>query len=166
MLITSTKFKFKKNEYVFIFDTFRERNLKPRFAEPNTIDYAIGLKWKQLEGQEKQLLDEVKRRMQYASEQLQIEIDEMLLEHQTQMLRDGKKTFTENYNIYVIIDIHRSNSNSDICNCEMICNIFYRNNNSVTIYNGKMVKCRDSHRSRNCLLCHVAYIRKYRLFNI
>ena len=69
---------------------FRERELKPRYAEPNSIESTIGLKWKQLELQEKQLLDEVKRRMQYASEQLQVEIDQMLLEHQAQVLRDGK----------------------------------------------------------------------------
>ncbi len=70
---------------------FRERELKPRFAEPNTIEYTIGLKWKQLELQEKQLLEEVKGRMQLASEQLQVEVDQMLLEHQAQRLRDGKK---------------------------------------------------------------------------
>jgi proline- and glutamine-rich splicing factor len=70
---------------------FRERELKPRFAEPNTIEYTIGLKWKQLELQEKQLLEEVKGRMQIASEQLQVEVDQMLLEHQAQRLRDGKK---------------------------------------------------------------------------
>jgi hypothetical protein len=28
--------------------------------------------------------------MQYASEQLQVEIDQMLLEHQAQVLRDGR----------------------------------------------------------------------------
>ncbi|CAF2717752.1 unnamed protein product [Rotaria sp. Silwood2] len=67
---------------------FKERELRPRFAEPNTIEYTIGLKWKQLEIQEKQLLEEVKKRMQYASEQLQIEINQMLLEHEAQVLRD------------------------------------------------------------------------------
>ncbi|CAF0723713.1 unnamed protein product [Rotaria sp. Silwood1] len=67
---------------------FKERELPPRFAEPNTIEYTIGLKWKQLELQEKQLLEEVKKRMQYASEQLQIEINQMLLEHEAQLLRD------------------------------------------------------------------------------
>ena len=69
---------------------FRERELKPRFAEPNTIEQTIGLKWKELELQEKQLLDEVKRRMQFASEQLQNEIDQMLLDHQAQLIREGK----------------------------------------------------------------------------
>ena len=68
----------------------RERQLKPRFAEFDTFELTIGLKWKELELQEKQLLDEVKRRMQHASEQLQIEIDEMLLEHQAQKLREGQ----------------------------------------------------------------------------
>ena len=68
----------------------RERESKPRFAELNTIEHTIGLKWKELELQEKQLLEEVKRRMQYATEQVQIEIDQMYLEHQSQVLREGR----------------------------------------------------------------------------
>ncbi|CAF3550737.1 unnamed protein product [Rotaria socialis] len=67
---------------------FKERELRPRFAEPNTIEYTIGLKWKQLEIQEKQLLEEVKTRMQYASEQLKVETEQMQLEYQAQVLRD------------------------------------------------------------------------------
>ena len=63
--------------------------MRPRFAEVNSIEQTIGLKWKELELQEKQLLDEVKRRMQYATEQLQIEIDQMYLDHQSQMIRKG-----------------------------------------------------------------------------
>ncbi len=70
---------------------FRERELGPRFAEPNTIEYTIGVKWKQLELQEKQLLEEVKRRMQLASEQLQVEVGQMLLQHESKLLRDGKR---------------------------------------------------------------------------
>jgi len=66
----------------------KERDAKPRFAEINTIEHTIGLKWKELELQEKQLLEEVKRRMQYATEQVQIEIDQMYLEHQSQVLRE------------------------------------------------------------------------------
>ncbi|CAF0947064.1 unnamed protein product [Rotaria sordida] len=66
----------------------KEREAKPRFAELNTIEHTIGLKWKELELQEKQLLEEVKRRMQYATEQLKIEIDQMYLEHQSQVLRE------------------------------------------------------------------------------
>lgn len=46
------------------------------------------MKWKELELQEKQLLEEVKRRMQFATEQVQTEIDQMYLEHQSQMLRE------------------------------------------------------------------------------
>lgn len=68
----------------------REREVKPRFAELNSIEQTIGLKWKELEQQEKQLLDEVKRRMQYATEQLQIEIDRMYLDHKSQMIREGE----------------------------------------------------------------------------
>ncbi|CAF3086609.1 unnamed protein product [Rotaria sp. Silwood2] len=66
----------------------KEREAKPRFAELNTVEHTIGLKWKELELQEKQLLEEVKRRMQYASEQVKIEIDQMYLEHQSQVLRE------------------------------------------------------------------------------
>ncbi|CAF1362196.1 unnamed protein product [Rotaria sp. Silwood1] len=66
----------------------KEREAKPRFAELNTIEHTIGLKWKELELQEKQLLEEVKRRMQYATEQVKIEIDQMYLEHQSQVLRE------------------------------------------------------------------------------
>jgi hypothetical protein len=51
----------------------------------------VGLKWKELELQEKQLLEEVKKRMQYATEQVQVEIDQMYLEHQSQVLREGRK---------------------------------------------------------------------------
>lgn len=69
---------------------YRERELQPRFAEVDTIEYRIGLKWKELEIQEKQLLEQVKARMQHASEQLQIETDQLLLEHQAQMIRDGR----------------------------------------------------------------------------
>ncbi|CAF0894877.1 unnamed protein product [Didymodactylos carnosus] len=67
----------------------KERELKPRFADINSIEHTIGLKWKELELQEKQLYEEVKKRMQYATEQVQIEIDQMLLEHQSQLLREG-----------------------------------------------------------------------------
>ena len=56
----------------------------------NTIEHTIGLKWKELELQEKQLLEEVKKRMQYATDQVQEEIDQMYLEHQSQMLREGR----------------------------------------------------------------------------
>jgi hypothetical protein len=73
-------------ETIFI----RERETKAHFAELHTIEHTIGLKWKELELQEKQLLEEVKRRMQYATEQLQVEIDQMYLEHQSQVLREGK----------------------------------------------------------------------------
>ncbi|CAF3293481.1 unnamed protein product [Rotaria socialis] len=66
----------------------KERDVKPRFAELNTIEHTIGLKWKELELQEKQLLEEVKRRMQFATEQVKIEIDQMYLEHQSQLLRE------------------------------------------------------------------------------
>ncbi|CAM4795959.1 unnamed protein product [Rotaria magnacalcarata] len=66
----------------------KERDVKPRFAELNTIEHTIGLKWKELELQEKQLLEEVKRRMQFATEQVKIEIDHMYLEHQSQLLRE------------------------------------------------------------------------------
>lgn len=69
---------------------FREREAKPRFAELNTIEHTIGLKWKELELQEKQLLEEVKRRMQFATEQVKIEIDQLYLEHQSQVLREGR----------------------------------------------------------------------------
>ena len=68
----------------------RERESKPRFAEMNTIEQTIGLKWKELELQEKQLLEEVKQRMQYASEHLQAEIDQMFLDHEAQLLREGQ----------------------------------------------------------------------------
>ena len=68
----------------------RERESRPRFAEPNSIEQTVGLKWKELELQEKQLLEEVKRRMQYATEQMQTEIDQMYLEHQSQVLREGQ----------------------------------------------------------------------------
>jgi hypothetical protein len=78
---------------------FRERALKPYFAEPNTIQYNIGMKWKQLELQEKELLEEVNKRMQIASEQLQIEVNQMLLEHEAQVLRDGKKLKNNNRKI-------------------------------------------------------------------
>jgi len=69
---------------------FRERDAKPRFAELNTIEHTVGLKWKELELQEKQLLEEVKKRMQYATDQVQVEIDQMYLEHQSQVLREGR----------------------------------------------------------------------------
>lgn len=68
----------------------RDREVTPRFAELNTVEHTIGLKWKELELQEKQLLEEVKRRMQYATEQVKIEIDQMYLEHQSQVLREGR----------------------------------------------------------------------------
>ncbi|UJR22935.1 hypothetical protein I4U23_025962 [Adineta vaga] len=66
----------------------KERETKPRFAEMNSIEQTIGLKWKELELQEKQLLEEVKKRMQYATEQVQVEIDQMYLEHQSHVLRE------------------------------------------------------------------------------
>ena len=72
----------------------RERDLKPRFAEFNTIEHTIGLKWKQLELQEKQLIEEAKRRTQFAAEQLQAEVDQMVLEHHAQALREGRKAET------------------------------------------------------------------------
>ena len=57
----------------------------------NTIEHTIGLKWKELELQEKQLLEEVKRRMQQATDQVQAEIDQMHLEYQSQQLREGRR---------------------------------------------------------------------------
>ena len=90
MMCISSELEIRRKKIIFLL-LFRERELKPRFAEPNTIEYTIGLKWKQLELQEKQLLEEVKKRMQFASDQLQVEIDQTLLEHQAQALRDGRR---------------------------------------------------------------------------
>ncbi len=98
---------------------FRERALKPYFAEPNTIQYNIGMKWKQLELQEKELLEEVKKRMQIASEQLQVEINQMLLEHEAQVLRVGKKLKNNNNrkirnNLVIYIDLFTNFKDEEI----------------------------------------------------
>lgn len=98
---------------------FRERALKPYFAEPNTIQYQIGMKWKQLELQEKELLEEVKKRMQIASEQLQVEINQMLLEHEAQVLRVGKKLKNNNNrkirnNLVIYIDLFTNFKDEEI----------------------------------------------------
>lgn len=76
--------------FYFLYQIIRERHMKPRFAEQDSFEHAVGLKWKELELQEKQLLDDVKLRMQRAAENLTLEIQQMLLANQAEKLREGQ----------------------------------------------------------------------------
>jgi AAA+ ATPase superfamily predicted ATPase len=86
---------------------FRERGIKPRFALTSTFEYTAAIKWKQLELQEKELLEDVKSRIQ---------IDQMMLEQSAPMKNNCKISGNKIFHLlFKISNTYNRKTRKDIC---------------------------------------------------
>ena len=65
----------------------RERELPPRFAQPNSLEYAIAARWKQAYDDEKIQRDELEQRLKLNRNEIQNEMEMMKEHHRTELLR-------------------------------------------------------------------------------
>lgn len=72
----------KSNQY------YAAREQSPRFAEPGTFDYDIGLKWKNLYQQDMDRKEQVKQRFEDDVKQIEQEMDLVYKEHQARIMRE------------------------------------------------------------------------------
>ena len=72
--------------------TFSERDCVPRFAEPGTIEYEVASRWAAFYDHEKTLKDEVEVRLKEEKANVEKEIQQLLEQHHTLMIRQGKTT--------------------------------------------------------------------------
>lgn len=67
----------------------REREQKPRFAQPGTFEFEFSSRWKALDEMEKQQRDQVDRNIKEAKEKLEAELESAKHEHQLMLMRQG-----------------------------------------------------------------------------
>ncbi|ESO84120.1 hypothetical protein LOTGIDRAFT_73646, partial [Lottia gigantea] len=65
----------------------KEREQEPRFAQPGTFDYDMGMRWKQLVVLEKEKLDRVKKEMEEAQLKLEDEMQSALYDYEAERIR-------------------------------------------------------------------------------
>lgn len=65
----------------------RERELPPRFAQFNTLEYAIASKWKQAYDDEKVQRDELEQRLKQNRNEIQNQMEVIKEQHRTDLLR-------------------------------------------------------------------------------
>lgn len=73
----------------------KERDIGPRFAQPNSFEFEFGQKWKQLFELEKQKRSSLETEILNDRERLDDQMEFAIYEHETNMLREsewGKKT--------------------------------------------------------------------------
>ena len=68
----------------------RERDCVPRFAEPGTIEYEVASRWAAFYDREKVLRDELEVRVKEEKANVEKEIQQILEQHQTLMIRQGE----------------------------------------------------------------------------
>ena len=61
--------------------------MPPRFAQPNTLEYAIAVRWKQAYDDEKIQRDELEQRLKLNRNEIQNEMEMMKEQHRTDLLR-------------------------------------------------------------------------------
>lgn len=69
------------------FVVVRERELPPRFAQPNSLEFAIAARWKQAYDEEKVQRDELEQRLKVARNDIQKEMEVIKEQHRTNLLR-------------------------------------------------------------------------------
>ncbi|XP_050393128.1 paraspeckle component 1 isoform X2 [Patella vulgata] len=65
----------------------KEREKEPRFAQPGTFDYEMGMRWKQMENLEKEKLERVKKEMEEAQIKLEDDMQNALYDYQAEQIR-------------------------------------------------------------------------------
>ena len=68
----------------------REREMPPRFAQPGSFEYEWGMRWKQMEEQEKMQREQLERQLEENRHKLDDEMEIAKHEHQAMMMRQGK----------------------------------------------------------------------------
>lgn len=72
-----------------------EREVNPHFAPNNSIELELALKWRDLYEQEKLIYDESKKRIEQARELLEYEIEQRLIDHKTQKIKEDLRAKQE-----------------------------------------------------------------------
>lgn len=67
----------------------REREMPPRFAQPGSFEYEWGMRWKQLEEQEKLQREQMERSIVENRAKLEDEMEISKQEHQAMLMRQG-----------------------------------------------------------------------------
>ena len=83
----------KMAEYV------KEREVGPRFADPNSFQFTYGQRWKQLLDLYKQKKEAVDRELKLEEEKLVSQMEYARYEHETEMLRERKSLLFINLGI-------------------------------------------------------------------
>uniref|UniRef100_A0A3Q0SLR5 Paraspeckle component 1 n=1 Tax=Amphilophus citrinellus TaxID=61819 RepID=A0A3Q0SLR5_AMPCI len=66
---------------------YKEREQKPRFAQPGTFEFEFSSRWKALDEMEKQQREQVDRNIKEAKEKLEAELESAKHEHQLMLMR-------------------------------------------------------------------------------
>lgn len=74
-------------------DFQKQRDVGPRFANPNSFEHEFGTRWKQLAELYKSKEDALKREMKLEEEKLEAQMEYARYEHETEMLRERKYYF-------------------------------------------------------------------------
>lgn len=69
-------------------DFQKQRDVGPRFANPNSFEHEFGTRWKQLAELYKQKEEALKREMKLEEEKLEAQMEYARYEHETEMLRE------------------------------------------------------------------------------
>lgn len=75
------------HDICLLFVIIRERELPPRFAQPNSLEFAIAARWKQAYDEEKVQKDELEQRLKVARNDIQKEMEVIKEQHRTNLLR-------------------------------------------------------------------------------
>jgi hypothetical protein len=67
---------------------YTEREAEPRFLTPDMFEFGLAMKWKELLAQEKQMSDEVQKRMVGLREHLEYEIEQSIIDEKTRFLKE------------------------------------------------------------------------------
>jgi splicing factor, proline- and glutamine-rich len=71
-------------------DFLKERDIGPRFADPNSFQFTYGQRWKQLLELYKQKKEAVERELKMEEEKLISQMEYARYEHETEQLRERK----------------------------------------------------------------------------
>ena len=65
-----------------------EREVQPHFAQNNSFEFKLAIKWRELFDLEKQILEEGKKRIDQAREMLEYEIEQAMIDHKSMKLKE------------------------------------------------------------------------------
>jgi RNA recognition motif-containing protein len=74
---------------------YSEREVTPHFAPNNSLEHELAIKWRDLYEFEKQINEEGKKRIEQARELLEYEIEQRLIDHKTQKIKEDLRAKQE-----------------------------------------------------------------------